>query len=105
MRCPIHVAMVAVHTVGAGGNSIARSATSGLIQVRRGKRRCCPRADLLRRRRRQPSPTLRRWCFQKLYEDRVPIAYDNIREDGKFWEKRIWQVIEYPRENESSLPV
>jgi gliding motility associated protien GldN len=26
--------------------------------------------------------------------DRVPIAYDNIREDDKFWEKRIWQVID-----------
>lgn len=26
--------------------------------------------------------------------DRVPITYDNIREDDKFWEKRIWQVID-----------
>jgi gliding motility associated protien GldN len=26
--------------------------------------------------------------------DRVPIVYDNIREDDKFWEKRIWQVID-----------
>jgi gliding motility associated protien GldN len=26
--------------------------------------------------------------------DRVPIIYDNIREDDKFWEKRIWQVID-----------
>lgn len=26
--------------------------------------------------------------------DRVPIAYDNIREDDKFWEKRVWQVID-----------
>lgn len=26
--------------------------------------------------------------------DRTPIAYDNIREDDKFWEKRIWQVID-----------
>lgn len=26
--------------------------------------------------------------------DRVPIAYDHIREDDKFWEKRIWQVID-----------
>lgn len=26
--------------------------------------------------------------------DRVPITYDNIREDDKFWEKRVWQVID-----------
>jgi len=26
--------------------------------------------------------------------DRTPIAYDNIREDDKFWEKRIWEVID-----------
>lgn len=26
--------------------------------------------------------------------DRIPIVYDNIREDDKFWEKRIWQVID-----------
>ncbi|WP_341834232.1 gliding motility protein GldN [Chitinophaga pollutisoli] len=26
--------------------------------------------------------------------DRVPIAYDHIREDDKFWEKQIWQVID-----------
>ncbi|MGE7777926.1 gliding motility protein GldN [Chitinophaga sp. NPDC101104] len=26
--------------------------------------------------------------------DRVPIAYDHIREDDKFWEKQIWQIID-----------
>lgn len=26
--------------------------------------------------------------------DRVPIKYDHIREDDKFWEKQIWQVID-----------
>lgn len=26
--------------------------------------------------------------------DRVPITYDHIREDDKFWEKQIWQVID-----------
>lgn len=26
--------------------------------------------------------------------DRVPITYDHIREDDKFWEKEIWQVID-----------
>lgn len=26
--------------------------------------------------------------------DRMPITYDHIREDDKFWEKQIWQVID-----------
>jgi gliding motility associated protien GldN len=26
--------------------------------------------------------------------DRVPLPYDHIREDDKFWEKRVWQVID-----------
>ncbi|HEU4551401.1 MAG TPA: gliding motility protein GldN [Chitinophaga sp.] len=26
--------------------------------------------------------------------DRTPLPYDNIREDDKFWEKRIWEVID-----------
>ncbi len=26
--------------------------------------------------------------------DRTPIDYDNIREDDKFWEKRVWQVLD-----------
>jgi gliding motility associated protien GldN len=29
-----------------------------------------------------------------LSKERVPLAYDYIREDDKFWEKRIWQVID-----------
>lgn len=27
-------------------------------------------------------------------KDRVPIAYDHIRSDDEFWEKKIWQVID-----------
>ena len=60
---PIHVPMVAVHTIGAGGGSIARVDASGLIAGRAGKRGRPTRADLLRARRRtsrrSPTPT---WC-------------------------------------------
>lgn len=31
---------------------------------------------------------------RNLSKERVPLAYDYIREDDKFWEKRIWQVID-----------
>ena len=44
---PIHVPMVEVHTVGAGGGSIARVDAAGLIAGRPGKRRRRSRADLL----------------------------------------------------------
>ncbi len=29
-----------------------------------------------------------------LIRDRTPLAYDYIREDDKFWEKRVWQIID-----------
>ncbi|RFS22439.1 gliding motility protein GldN [Chitinophaga silvatica] len=29
-----------------------------------------------------------------LARERIPIAYDYIREDDRFWEKRVWQVID-----------
>ncbi len=44
---PIHVPMVDVHTVGAGGGSIARVDASGLIQVGPEERRRLARPDLL----------------------------------------------------------
>lgn len=31
---------------------------------------------------------------RNLARDRTPIAYDYIREDDRFWEKRVWQVID-----------
>jgi gliding motility associated protien GldN len=31
---------------------------------------------------------------RNLARERTPIAYDYIREDDRFWEKRIWQVID-----------
>ncbi|ASZ10076.1 gliding motility protein GldN [Chitinophaga pendula] len=31
---------------------------------------------------------------KNLIRERIPIAYDHIREDDKFWEKRIWQIID-----------
>ena len=48
---PIHVPMVAVHTVGAGGGSIARVDAAGPDPGRPGKRRRQSRPDLLRPRR------------------------------------------------------
>lgn len=31
---------------------------------------------------------------RNLARERTPIAYDYIREDDRFWEKRVWQVID-----------
>ena len=60
---PIHVPMVDVHTIGAGGGSIASVDASGMLQRRPGERRRDAGADLLRPRRHaaRPSPTPT-WC-------------------------------------------